>query len=316
MDLELYKSLIDSLSKHGTRLIGIAGIGEPLLHKNIAEAVAYARERNIRVWLTTNGSRLEPSLMKDLAQAGLNDLCVSLNSGTREEYSLVHSNQDDAMFDNIVQNLEWLREYKKNSDTSLPRLTLSNVVSNINSHRIAEMMHVGIKVGAATVAYKPIDFFPQTQQFALGKQDLDNLQQGFVQAAKLAAQSHISTNIPAFDQMLELRDSKTLPAPCFAGWLSPLVLANGDVTFCCISREVLGSLVESSFEDIWFGAKHKRLNDAAIKIHKTQQPVSKSRCFGCEQMMTNLKIHRYLWPLWGKARTSVSARSTEKPEAT
>ena len=62
MKFDLYKKCIDELALFGDQLkvLRFVGMGEPLLHKNIAEMVAYAVSRNValRVELLTNGSLL------------------------------------------------------------------------------------------------------------------------------------------------------------------------------------------------------------------------------------------------------------------
>lgn len=316
MDIDLYKSFILSLQKTGTRQIGLSGIGEPLLHKQVVEAVSFAKNLGMNTWITSNGSRLHPDLMKELVDAGLDDLSISINAGSADEYGLVHSNQENSRFDQIIENLIWLKKYKQKNGLALPRVSLSNVVSNLNSNRALEMMQTGVLVGASNVSYRPIDVFPRSNRFALGSEDLSRLKSAFAKAAKLSKEHGINTNIDTFWQLLDLRARKLIPAPCFAGWLYPFVLANGDVTYCCVSREVLGNLNESSFEEIWFAPSRRRLNDIALRIHKTQQPVPKSRCVGCEQMLANIKIYRWLWPLWGRPSLQASGHEPAKISGT
>ncbi len=301
MDIDIFKSLATSLGNMGTSQLSLAGIGEPLLHKQAVEAIAFARAAGLKVWLTTNGSRLNPELLKELIATGLEDLNVSINAGAADEYGLVHSNQEDSMFGQIIENLVWLKEYKRKKGLDMPRLALSNVVSRLNSHRALEMMETGVTVGADNVTYRPMDVFSQSRPFALKEEDYSKLHQAFKPAGELAARHGIQTNIDSFDQLVNLRFSESIPAPCFVGWVNPFVLANGDVTFCCLSREVIGNLGESSFESIWFAPSRRVLNEAALRIHRTQEPVPKSHCIGCRQSLQNQKVYRFLWPIWGRA---------------
>lgn len=302
MDFDVYESFIHSLHETGTREISFAGIGEPLMHKRVVDAVSMAKSLDMKVWITTNGSLLTQELMEDLVSAGLDDLNVSINAGSADEYGLVHSNQEDSRFAEIVDSLEWLDNYKRQSGLSTPRVTLSNVLSSINSHRTLEMMRTAVKVGAINVSYRPIDVNQYTEKYALGPQDMKNLSAGFPEADALGKTNGIDNNIDFFYQLMELRAKGGIPSPCFAGWLYPFVLANGDVTFCCVSREVLGNLSERDFASIWYDKSRRKFNQAAINIHKTQIPLAKSRCLGCELTLANLKIYRRLWPLWGRAR--------------
>src|SRR5665811_258270 len=280
MDFAVYESFIHSLHDTGTREISLAGIGEPLLHKKVVDAISLAKSLDMKVWVTTNGSLLTPELMEKLTAAGLDDLNVSINAGSADEYGLVHSNQEDSRFAEIIENLVWLNNHKRESGLSSPRVTLSNVLSNINSHRALEMMQTAVKVGAVNVSYRPIDVNQYTEKYSLGPMDMKNLATAFPEADSLGKKNGIDNNIGFFYQLMALRARGGIPSPCFAGWLYPFVLANGDVTFCCVSREVLGNLEERSFKSIWFDPDRRHLNDKAIRIHKTQTPVPKSRCFG------------------------------------
>lgn len=302
MDFDVYESLIKSLHETGTREISLAGIGEPLLHNKVVDAISLAKSLDMKVWVTTNGSLLTRKLMEELTAAGLDDLNVSINAGSADEYGLVHSNQEDSRFADIVENLIWLDRYKRQSGLSSPRVTMSNVLSNINSHRALEMMQTAVKVGAVNVSYRPIDVNQYTAKYALGPMDMKNLSTAFPESDSLGRKNGIDNNISFFYQLVELRARGGIPSPCFAGWLYPFVLANGDVTFCCVSREVLGNLSEKDFASIWHDESRRKLNQMAIRIHKTQKPLSKSRCIGCELTLANLQIYRRLWPLWGRAR--------------
>lgn len=303
MDFDIYESFVRSLRSTGTRKISFAGIGEPLLHKRIVDAVTLAKSLGMKVWITTNGSLLTQKLMSELIDAGLDDVNISLNAGAVEEYNLVHTNQNGVMFDEIVNNLEWLKEYKYRRRIDTPRVTISNVISNLNRHRLVDMMHTAIRVNATNVSYRPIDVCPQTERFALGPADLETMAGEFATAAELGKSKGVDNNIISFYQILRLRAADNLPSPCFAGWLYPFVLANGDVTHCCTSREVLGNLEERSFKSIWFDPNRRYLNNQSLNIHKTQIPVSKSRCFGCELTLSNQRIYNRLWPLWGRAQS-------------
>lgn len=54
--------------------------GEPTLHKNIREAVAYAKQKGIeRIAISSNGSN-SPELYKELVELGCNDFSISLDA--------------------------------------------------------------------------------------------------------------------------------------------------------------------------------------------------------------------------------------------
>jgi MoaA/NifB/PqqE/SkfB family radical SAM enzyme len=306
MDYSVYESLVTDLRRSGCRRLGIHGIGEPLMHKRIVDAVAFAKSKGMHVSITTNGSLLTHEMIEGLLDAGLHSLCISINAGATDEYAKVHPTQDNSCFNKIVGNLVYLKEYRQRKMLKHPSLSLSNVVSSLNYHRTVEMVETCIKVGAASVSYRPIHIFPETARFDLGPKELGRVHTDFVRAAVLAREHGIATNIDDFNRLIAIRSEAYIPAPCFIGWMSPMIMANNDVVYCCVSREVIGNLADASFESIWFNPERKKLNDIALRMHKTSQPVPNSRCAGCEQSLNNLWVYRKLWPLWGKAAPDTS----------
>lgn len=90
MDMSVYRRLIDDLFTHGktVKMLRFAGIGEPLLHPQIAEMVEYARQKQVaqNIDIVTNGSLLTKELSDQLLDAGLTTLRVSVEGLSAEEY--------------------------------------------------------------------------------------------------------------------------------------------------------------------------------------------------------------------------------------
>lgn len=117
MKVDLYKKCIDELALFDDQLkvLRFVGMGEPLLHKNIAEMVAYAVSKNvaIRVELLTNGSLLTKPMSDKLIAAGLSRLVVSLQGISKDKYRRISNVEID--FENFVSNIEYF--YKKKTNT-------------------------------------------------------------------------------------------------------------------------------------------------------------------------------------------------------
>lgn len=115
MDFNLYKKCIDDIAAFPEKLkiLRFAGIGEPLLHKNIAEMVEYAIFKKIAnsVEIITNASLLTPQMSDSLISAGLSRLIVSLQGTTREKYQEISGVNID--FENFIENLRYFFENKE-----------------------------------------------------------------------------------------------------------------------------------------------------------------------------------------------------------
>ena len=115
LPLETYRKFIDSIADEGgvLKMLRFAGIGEPLLHPEIAEMVAYAQERRVAktVDIVTNAAALTPKLSENLIKAGLSTLRVSIEGLSTEEY---RENTGTAFpFEKIVSNIRFFYEHAK-----------------------------------------------------------------------------------------------------------------------------------------------------------------------------------------------------------
>ncbi|RCX16890.1 radical SAM protein with 4Fe4S-binding SPASM domain [Anaerobacterium chartisolvens] len=93
MDMALYKKCIDEmrLFDKPLKMLRFAGIGEPLLHRDIAEMISYAKSRQIAdsIDIVTNGALLTDNLSLSLINSGLDKLRVSIQGVSAEKYKSI-----------------------------------------------------------------------------------------------------------------------------------------------------------------------------------------------------------------------------------
>jgi radical SAM protein with 4Fe4S-binding SPASM domain len=84
-----FTSIKDVDRKHwfGPESLHLAGDGEPTLHLQFKEIVLAAREANLQVGVTTNGTRILPLLQ---SVPGLTWCRFSINAGTEDTYQRIH----------------------------------------------------------------------------------------------------------------------------------------------------------------------------------------------------------------------------------
>ena len=113
LDIKLFKDMVDDISASGetVKMLRFAGIGEPLLHPQIAEMVAYASEKKIAktIDIVTNGALLSPKLSEQLIKAGLSTLRISIEGLSSEEYR--KTTGADVDFAAIVENIRFYYEH-------------------------------------------------------------------------------------------------------------------------------------------------------------------------------------------------------------
>lgn len=89
MSFDMACSIIDDAARSGTvKTLLFHVMGEPTLYPRLAAVVEYAGRRGLATCLTTNGSRLDESLLNELVQAGLGEIIVSLQTPDEKTFAL------------------------------------------------------------------------------------------------------------------------------------------------------------------------------------------------------------------------------------
>jgi len=101
------KNVWDKIAKGAAKyesMIRISGSGEPLLHKNIIGFIVNALKKGARVSLITNGSLLNESKARQLLQAGIASIEVSVDTMNAEDYAKVRVGLDwQTTYNNIMK---------------------------------------------------------------------------------------------------------------------------------------------------------------------------------------------------------------------
>ena len=233
MPWEIYQKVIDDIKDSGERIkmLRFAAIGEPLLHPQIAEMVAYAQQNNIAdsVDIVTKGSLLTRELSDSLIDVGLSKLRISLEGLSSEEYMEHASAEVD--FEKMVENIHYFYERCKGTQT--------------------------------TVYIKIIDYMVQ------GGEQQKKFRQLSSHIAHSIAIEHLTPTIEEIDYNKVSRGMKTDKPQngdilleseiCSQPFYMLQVNPDGKVVPCCSMKYpcVLGNVTEASVQDIWLGEKYR-----------------------------------------------------------
>jgi radical SAM protein with 4Fe4S-binding SPASM domain len=102
---------------HEEILFNLTGLSEPTLFPRLVESVKYIKNRvsHSRVKIITNGIALTNILSKDLLQAGLDEITISVNGSNREDYLAICGVD---LFEEVTENIRALIENRRDDKTS------------------------------------------------------------------------------------------------------------------------------------------------------------------------------------------------------
>lgn len=117
MSMELYRKCIDDMKwfPRKLKMLRFAAIGEPLLHREIAEMIAYAKQVEVAqsVDIVTNAALLTPELSDKLIAAGLDRLRISVEGLSSEDYEKNARAKID--FDQYVAQIRYFYEHSEHT---------------------------------------------------------------------------------------------------------------------------------------------------------------------------------------------------------
>ena len=112
MKFDFFTHLIDQGADAGVCSVKFNYLGEPLMHPDVVEQVAYAKKKGFfEVLFNTNAVLLDRSMSKALLDAGLDSIFFSVDSPYPEKYNRIRVGAD---FYQVKQNIENFIRIKNN----------------------------------------------------------------------------------------------------------------------------------------------------------------------------------------------------------
>ncbi len=108
MDMNLYEHIINSIKEFPDKIkmLSLFIKGEPLLNPRLPKMIVSAKESNIaeKIYITTNGALFSPKHNRKLAEAGPDEILVSIEAVDSDEYKKITGAEID--FDEMVNNIK------------------------------------------------------------------------------------------------------------------------------------------------------------------------------------------------------------------
>ena len=262
MSFELYRSVVDQLSGRDIAQLSLHLAGEPLLHPRIAEMVAYAKGGGLRrVRFATNATLLNEDLARDLIEAGLDSLTVSMDSSIAARYC--PGQKGDECLAGLDQNILRLIALRNKRGLESPELHMQMIQMESTQDLIDDFLRRWEGV-ADRVTIKPL----------------------------LSWAGHIKLPTKPSAPVRGAQDRRRLSSEAYRNQAgSRLICVNhlvqgvvqwdGDVSFCCLYLDsrgdagaIIGNAASASLEDIFLGERRKAMIEAQLRGIMTRFPTA------------------------------------------
>jgi len=286
LDAEPLNDFICEASLRGVKSIMFAGSGEPLLYKKFDKVIASSKKGGIDTAITTNGVMLTREKAERCLES-LSWIKVSLNAGSRENYSRIHkANQKD--FDTVFENLESAVKIRNNNkyDCAIGAQVL---LLPQNAHEIVGLAVKLKNIGVDYLVIKPYSQHPLSIN-RLGE-CMDYTKFLYLDD-KLAALASNDFDIIFRKNAMKKLDTERNYQKNYGLSFSAYLDETGDI-YPCIEYSgkpefVLGNIYRESFEEIWLGSHRKEVME---KINAQRDFIGSNRLTRMEE------VNEYLWDL-------------------
>ncbi len=286
LDTKVLKRFLKDIAGKGVKSIMFAGEGEPLLHRDIAELIRYAKDQGLDIAITTNGVLLDKTLMEKVLPR-LSWLRFSLNAGTAKNYAHIHK-AGAGDFDKVIANVK--EAVKMRKKRRLPvTIGAQFLLLNENRKDAGRLAKILKEAGADYLIIKPYSQHPRSYNRlgrALHYDKLLSLEKGLRKYDKEGFQVVFRKRT-----MLHILDKKPY-GKCLGLPFWSYLSSRGDLYACSAflgdKRFCYGNIYKEPFEKAWKGLKRRRVTAMMDRSWDIKN---------CREACRLDAINRYLWEL-------------------
>ena len=130
--------LLDQISQVGKPIIILTG-GEPLLRPDIFDIARYGTQKGLRMVMAPNGTLITEKFAKQMADAGIQRISISLDGATRETHDRFRG--IDGAFEGALRGIKLAKE-------AGVEFQVNTTITKTNLKEIPEIQELAIKLGA------------------------------------------------------------------------------------------------------------------------------------------------------------------------
>lgn len=263
--------------------VDFTGGGEPLLQPHLTSWVGHAHDAGCETGILTNGLLLTSDKARQLIEAGLDWICVSIDGATADVYEKI---RQGSSFEKVCANLKSVNQLRAGKH---PKVMINFVIMAVNAHQMDAMVMLAQKLGVDQINFKQCDVIRGDHGKHLGlfatrpHKAIKQLQRSLERARKLAKKHHINTTAFAFtpsEQPVCEQDPRNSMFIRYDGTVAPCInlAIGGPTTF--LGQDVqmpevhYGRLPNSNLEQLWetrlcnfFRERFKARNAAHEKVY-------------------------------------------------
>lgn len=275
------------MGKLGVKSIMYAGEGEPFLHKDISEIIAYTKKSGIDAAVTSNAVLFNEKISQETLPY-LTWIKVSINAARPQTYAKIHRTREQD-FNTVIKNMAFAAKIRRKNKYSCT-LGMQIILLPDNYRQIGLLAKKAKDIGMDYLVVKPYSQHPLSRTTSF-KNIKYNRYLDLAQSLKKINSADFKLIFRAH-AMKKWDQAERNYKHCLALPFWAYIDAAGNVWACSIyltkKEFCLGNIYKSSFKEIWESRKHNNL------IGWAEDRLNTDKCrVNCRMD----EVNRYLWEL-------------------
>lgn len=302
MDFETIVRIFNELKKK-TRDIILLGSGEPMMHKRFVDIIKEGKSLGLNLTVLTNGTLIIEKTARELVEAGLNRISISLWDTDKEGYAKTYSVSDGALFNRVVSGIKLIHDVKTEVGAQNPVTVIHFPVSKNNIHKIDKVRDLAVECKVNELSFAPVFDMPGSNiSLQLDTDQITLLSEKLREINNDLSDAGIKFNLEGMLTRLKYGKAIWETMPCYVGLYHTKIKADGRVQPCCRCNISLGNIHEQSFEDIWKSEAYQSLRQNTLTKKNLKSFSPQCACSYCSFVPKNymvFKYDKYISPLAG-----------------
>jgi MoaA/NifB/PqqE/SkfB family radical SAM enzyme len=251
MELSLFQRLLDEAGRHAL-LVLLWDWGEPFVHPQIYEMIAYAKSSGLKVVSSSNGHVFaDETEARKLVQSGIDSIIVAVDGITQETYERYRRS---GRLETALTGVRNVVTQKRALGCETPLINLRFLAMAHNEHEIPALEELARSLDVDVLSIKTLNPYA-CDMYAERRGEQGPFYESFVPEAEHYRRF---ATVEAGEGVQRVKRDP----PCKNLWNAPTVHWDGTVCSCSYDyneRQAFGDLREASLREIWFGERVRRL---------------------------------------------------------
>ncbi|MDY6934732.1 MAG: heme b synthase [Spirochaetota bacterium] len=286
---EEIKDVIDNISTFANPILILTG-GEPLYRSDIFDIAKYAKTKEFRLALATNGTLIDSKLAESIKNSGFERVSISIDG--KDAVSHDGFRGIKGAFDESLRGVGFLKEYEVD-------FQFNATITNRNVDEIEGILRLSEEMGAKALhifMLVPVGCGVQiVETDMISKEKYEEVLNWFYDRSKETKLEFKATCAPHYYRIIRQRAKEegreitfetdglsAMTRGCLSGTAVCFISHKGDVQACGYLPLIAGNVLETPFRDIWEKSElFTNLRDLSKLKGKCGICEYKTFCAGC-----------------------------------